>query len=95
MRRRHTKIYLFDKTLRFCYLQVISQVLWCTRTHNWHYEQNELVSHDTWASLSYECMKDQAPEYLTSQFITREQVIFFSKRTTQSSRKLNRTASEQ
>ena len=41
-------------------------------------------------------MHDQSsPEYLTSQFITREQVIFFSKRTTQSSRKINRTASEQ
>ena len=47
------------------------------------------------AIMAFKCMTGQAPEYLTFQFISREQVIFFSKRTTQSSRKINRTASEQ
>ena len=48
------------------------------------------------AIMSFKCMTGHAPEYLTSQFITREQV---SKRTTRSSQKLNiplfRTASGQ
>ena len=35
---------------------------------------------------SFKCMTGQAPEYLTSQFITREQV---SERTTRSRQKLN------
>ena len=46
--------------------------------------------------MAFKCMTGQAPEYLTSQFITREQV---SERTTRSSQKLNiplfRTASRQ
>ena len=48
------------------------------------------------AIMAFKCMTGNAPEYLTSQFITREQV---SKRTTRSSQKLNiplfRTASGQ
>ena len=48
------------------------------------------------AIMAFKCMTGQAPEYLTSQFITREQV---SERTTRSSQKLNislfRTASGQ
>ena len=36
--------------------------------------------------MAFKCMTDHAPEYLTSQFITRQQV---SKRTTRSSQKLN------
>ena len=48
------------------------------------------------AIIALKCMTGQAPEYLTSQFITRKQV---SERTTQSSQNLNiplfRTASEQ
>ena len=48
------------------------------------------------AIMAFKCMTGHAPEYLTSQFITREQV---SKRTTRSSQKLNiplfRTASGQ
>ena len=47
-------------------------------------------------AIAFKCMTGQAPEYLTSQFITREQV---SERTTRSSQKLNiplfRTASGQ
>ena len=46
------------------------------------------------AIMAFKCMTSHAPEYLTSQFITREQV---SQRTTRSSQKLNiplfRTAS--
>ena len=46
--------------------------------------------------VAFKCMTGHAPEYLTSQFITREQV---SERTTRSSQKLNiplfRTASGQ
>ena len=48
------------------------------------------------AIMAFKCMTGHAPEYLTSQFITREQV---SERTTRSSQKLNiplfRTASGQ
>ena len=48
------------------------------------------------AIMAFKCMTGHAPEYLTSQFITREQV---SERTTRSSQKLNiplfRTASKQ
>ena len=48
------------------------------------------------AIMAFKCMTSQAPEYLTSQFITREQV---SERATRSSQKLNlslfRTASGQ
>ena len=48
------------------------------------------------AIMTFKCMTGQAPEYLTSQFITREQV---SERKTRSSQKLNiplsRTASGQ
>ena len=41
---------LFDKMLGGIFVwheAVIFQVSWPIRTHNWHYKQNEVVSHDT------------------------------------------------
>ena len=54
------------------------------KTLSWLPVKDQLCYHQV--IMTFKCMTGQATEYLTSQFITHEQV---SKRTTQSSRKLN------
>ena len=54
------------------------------KSPSWLPVKDQLYYHQ--AIMTFKCMTGQAPEYLTSQFITREQV---SKRTARSSEKLN------
>ena len=78
----------------FAHGRIVSGVAPLLKSLSWLPVKDQLYYRQ--AIIAFKCMTGQAPENLTSQFITRKQV---SERTTQSSQNLNiplfRTASEQ